>query len=482
MKFKYKVLIANIIVLSVSLGFTGYLMIRKNFNLALNSLVINAIVENNFAQSSIEYDLLEVLNSSNANLNNELTEIGKRMDNNLISSNTALFIHYDDKILFDEFNQQESIPDSILEFSTIGAKTYIIDTQTDGHYIYVASCNRVKDSLLQIITKRSIEEAYELMIEQINFFMIILILVLFLGSILIYILSSFLTKPLERLNEVSDEMAGGNYKMRVSVKSDDEIGQLALKFNHMATSVDNHVDELQQQIKRREQFVADFTHEIKTPMTTIIGYAETMRSIELPRIDQITYLNYIFSAGKRLEIMSQKLFELIYLNRHDIETNPVNTKFFIKEIEEFSLPILSKKDIKLECDVENAVILANKDLLETAFINFIDNARKASEEHTTILLSGKREKEAYVFSVKDEGIGISKENLHKICDEFYMVDKSRSRKEGSAGLGLSLASLIVKCHGATLNIESKEGAGTTIFVIFPKDTIVEADNTNEVLL
>ena len=170
MKFKYKVLIVNIIVLSVSLGFTGYLMIQKNFNLALNSLIKNAIVENNFAQSSIEYDLLEVLNSSNSNLNNELTEIAKRMDNNLISSNTALFIHYDDKILFDEFNQQESIPDSILEFSTIGAKTYIIDTQTDGHYIYVASCNKVKDSLLQIITKRSIEEAYELMTEQINFF------------------------------------------------------------------------------------------------------------------------------------------------------------------------------------------------------------------------------------------------------------------------------------------------------------------------
>ena len=298
----------------------------------------------------------------------------------------------------------------------------------------------------------------------------------------IFILSSFLTKPLERLNEVSDEMAEGNYKMRVNVKSDDEIGQLALKFNHMAASVENHVDELQQQIKRREQFVADFTHEIKTPMTTIIGYADTMRSIELPRIDQITYLNYIFSAGKRLEIMSQKLFELIYLNRHDIETNPINTQLFTKEIEEFALPILSKKDIKLICDIENAVILANKDLLATAFINFIDNARKASEEHTTILLSGKREKEAYVFSVKNEGIGISEENLNKICDEFYMVDKSRSRKEGSAGLGLSLASLIVKCHGATLNIESKEGVGTTIFVIFQKDTIVEADNTNEVLL
>ena len=471
MKFKYKVLIVNIVVLSVSLGFTGYIMIQKNFRLALDTLIKNAVVENNLAQSSVEYDLLQVLNSDDSNINSELTKIGSRTDSGMISSNTTLFIHYDGSILYDKHKDQASIPASLLDFYTIGSKNYVISNENDGHYIYVTSCNKVNDSILQVITKRSIEDAYILMGEQINFFKLLLLSILFSGGVLIFILSSFLTKPLEMLNKVSDEMSGGNYKMRANIKSNDEIGNLAEKFNHMAASVDNHVNELQQQIRRREQFVADFTHEIKTPMTTIIGYSDTMRSIELPREDQVTFLNYIFSAGKRLEIMSQKLFELIYLNQHEIEKNPISTNALAKEIEEFISPALKAKEITLILDVENDVLLVNKDLLVAAFINFIDNARKASDEHSTILFSGKKEKDSYVFMVKDEGIGVSEEDLKKICDEFYMVDKSRSRKEGSAGLGLSLASLILNRHKADLKIESKVGVGTTIYVTFPKETL-----------
>ena len=169
--------------------------------------------------------------------------------------------------------------------------------------------------------------------------------------------------------------------------------------------------------------------------------------------------------------MSQKLFELIYLNQHEIEKNPISANVLAKEIEGFVSPALKAKEITLILDVENTVLLVNKDLLVAAFINFIDNARKASEEHSTILFSGKKEENSYVFMVKDEGIGVSEEDLKKICDEFYMVDKSRSRKEGSAGLGLSLASLILDRHKADLKIESKVGVGTTIYVTFPKETL-----------
>ncbi len=472
MKFKYKVLIVNILVLSVSLGFTGYLMIRQNFRLALDTLVKNAVVANNLAQSSVEYDLLNVLNKDTVNLNRELATIGQRTSSGMISSDTTLFIHYNGKFLFDENHQQENIPQDLVSYSTDGAKKYCISQEGEEHFIYVSSCNEVRYSLLHIITKRSIEDAYVLMEKQTRFFNLLLLLILFLGSVLLFILSSFLTKPLEKLNYVSEEMAGGNYKMRSSINSNDEIGQLADKFNHMAASVENHVEELHQQIRRREQFVADFTHEIKTPMTTIIGYSDTMRSIELPREEQIDFLNYIYSAGKRLEIMSQKLFELIYLNQHDIPTTPVNTLLLKNEIEMLVSPALSTKQIHFCVDIKEATLLINKDLLTSAFINFIDNSRKASDEGSTITFEGKILGNNYVFKVIDKGIGIHEDDIKRICDEFYMVDKSRSRKEGSAGLGLSLASLIIDRHQAQLEIESKEGEGTTISVIFPPDCIV----------
>ena len=264
-----------------------------------------------------------------------------------------------------------------------------------------------------------------------------------------------------------DEMADGNYKMRASVHSSDEIGQLAAKFNNMASSVDMHVNELEEQVHKREQFVADFTHEIKTPMTTIIGYADTMRSVELPREDQISSLNYIVSAGKRLEVMARKLFDLIYLNRSDIEMSQITVDSIVRETERIVNPALLSADITLKKKIDPAMIYGNRDLLATAFINFIDNSRKASKQGSVIEFTGEVSEDNYILSVKDFGIGMKPEHVDKICDEFYMVDKSRSRREGSAGLGMSLASLIIKRHNAELKISSEENVGTCISVIFP---------------
>jgi signal transduction histidine kinase len=279
-----------------------------------------------------------------------------------------------------------------------------------------------------------------------------------------YIVSRMLTGPLEKLNVITDEFADGNYDARAEIKSGDEIGLLAEKFNNMALSVSKHVDELNDMIKRREQFVADFTHEIKTPMTTIIGYADTMRSMELDREEQIMSLDYIFSEGKRLEAMSMKLFDLIYLKQHEIEMKPVNTAMLGAEIEKIMKPSLARKNLRLNCRFDEGIISGDTELLKTVFINLIDNARKASEENSKIIFTGENTGGKYIFTVTDEGCGMTEEAVKHICDEFYMVDKSRSRQDGGAGLGMSLALLILERHGATLDIDSEPGVGTTMKV------------------
>lgn len=466
MKFKFKVLITNIIVLSIAMGTIGYFMIKMNFDFALNTLVDTAISENNLAQTYVEYDLLEFINNNGRLINDELKSVRNNLETGLLMS-SELYIHYGDKTFSSNPDENITLPKELLDINEKVSKNYIICEEDDGHYIYVSSCNEVNDQFLHIITKKSAEEAFSLLDEQFQFFRMLLVIIVSLGCILVFFIASILTKPLENLNKVSDEMADGNYSMRASIHSHDEVGQLAAKFNHMAASVDKHVKDLQQQVYRREQFVADFTHEIKTPMTTIIGYADTMRSIDLPREDQITSLNYIVSAGKRLELMSRKLFELIYLNRHDIEVYPVRTNVLGQELYDYMSPVLKAKNITLKLDIENAYILGNKELLITAFTNFLDNARKASSNDSIIELVGRIEESNYVLSVVDYGIGMAKEHLDKICNEFYMVDKSRSRSEGSAGLGLSLASLIINRHNGTLNITSKEDIGTTVSVSLP---------------
>lgn len=477
MKFKFKVLITNIIVLSIAMGTIGYFMIKMNFDLALNTLIDSAISENNLAQTYVEYDLLEYINNNGRLISDELQLVRNNLETGLLMS-SELYINYDNKTFSSDSEENVLLPQELLDINEKVSKNYIICEEDDAHYIYVASCNEINNKYLHIVTKKSVEDAFSLLDEQFQFFRMLLISIVSLGCIFVFIIASILTKPLEKLNKVSDEMADGNYSMRASIHSTDEVGQLAAKFNHMAASVDKHVKDLEQQVYRREQFVADFTHEIKTPMTTIIGYADTMRSIDLPREDQITSLNYIVSAGKRLETMSRKLFELIYLNRHEIDTSPIKVSSFCQELYDYISPAIKAKNISLKMDIENAFILGNRELLTSAFINFLDNARKASYENSVIELVGHIEGSSYSLSVIDHGIGMAKEHLDKICDEFYMVDKSRSRNEGSAGLGLSLASLIINRHGGLLNITSKEKLGTTIQVTLPLCKEEKTDEKN----
>lgn len=481
MKFRYKVLIINLIVLSISLGSIGYLMIRKNFQMAQSSQLQNAIMENNLIQASVEFELLQVLNSKSYNIKEELAEIGDHVAGGMLATDASFYIRYADDYVYATDREEPDIGDALLSGLDTGTKNYMISEEDGLHYIYVTSYSSVDENALCIISKRDISEAYQLMDREIAYFRILIVGIMLVASIVMYWISKYLTNPLEKLNRVSDEIAAGNYDIRADVKTNDEIGLLAGRFNRMAEAVSGHIEELNDLIRRRDQFVADFTHEIKTPMTTIIGYSDTMRSMELPREEEIMSLNYIFSEGRRLEAMSGKLFELIYLKQHEIEKKPIHTADLGSEIEKIVLPALNKKKIRLETEIEPAVLSGSRELLVTAFINLIDNARKASKENSTVKLIGRmtgqsgRELEkdgdrtdgAYEFLVIDHGIGMSEADAGRICDEFYMVDKSRSRKEGGAGLGMSLVALILERHGAFLAIESRLGEGTSMRITFP---------------
>lgn len=468
MRFRYKVLFINIMLLSLALGAAGYLMIQRNFELARNTQLQNAIVENNILQASVEYELLQVINGNGSySMNDELTKIGSRVASGLSALSSSFYIKYGDDYAYSYDGHEYKIIDALFENISVGGKNYVMTFEEGRHYIYVTSYSTVNDKAFCVVSKRDISEAYSLMDSQIAFYRMLVLVIVAVGGMLMYGFSVYLTRPLEKLNRITDEIIDGNYDVHMEVRTDDEIGLLTDKFNRMSNSVAEHVDELNDMIHRRDQFVADFTHEIKTPMTTIIGYADTMRSIELSREEQIMALNYIFSEGRRLERMSAKLFELIYLKQHDIELLPVHVTDLSREIVSITEPALNKKNITFATDIEPAVVLGSRELLVNVFINLIDNARKASADDSRISFTGSfKDGDIYEFCVTDNGTGMSKEDAARICDEFYMADKSRSRKEGGAGLGMSLVAMILERHGATLEIESELGKGTVMRVGF----------------
>lgn len=467
MKFRYKVLISNLWLLSLGLGVVGYLMVQKNFELARENQMQNAISENNLVQAMVEYELLGYLNGSRGGIIEEqLEKIGEMVSGSMLQTTSSFYIKYEDRYVYSSDDGQQQISEALFEELDVGDKNYVISKENENYYIYVTSCSMVDASRLCVICKRDVSEVYEMMETQTVYFRWLTVVIMLAASVLMYGISSYLTRPLEKLNLVTDQIAEGNYGIRVEVKSRDEIGHLAEKFNQMAAAVKNHVEELNEMVHRREQFVADFTHEIKTPMTAIIGYADTMRSMKLPREEEIMSLNYIFSEGRRLEAMSQKLFELIYLNQHEIEMTPIHVEDMGNEIVKIVEPMLKDKAITLSVELEAAKIMGNRELLVSVFINLIDNARKASHHGARILFTGEKVDLGYEMSVRDYGIGMTEEDAEKICDEFYMVDKSRARKEGGAGLGMSLAALILKRHKARMSVESRLNQGTVIRVLF----------------
>ena len=251
--------------------------------------------------------------------------------------------------------------------------------------------------------------------------------------------------------------AGGGLVAFFSLRAQGRAAREAERRRQQAEELEGEVKLLEEAAERREEFIASFAHELKTPLTAIIGYADMLRSREMSPKNRFTAAGYIFSEGKRLEALSLKLMEIIVSGKFD-------APYFIREVAAVTVPSLASDGMTLDMRWEQGEVEIEPDLFKTLMINLIDNARKASRKGQTIELFGKREEDGYAFYVRDHGRGMKKEDLSRITEPFYMIDKSRSRAQNGAGLGLALCQRIAELHGTTLEYESEPGEGTTVRV------------------
>ncbi|MEF9971505.1 MAG: HAMP domain-containing sensor histidine kinase [Oscillospiraceae bacterium] len=225
--------------------------------------------------------------------------------------------------------------------------------------------------------------------------------------------------------------------------------------------------ELQDLASRREDFIASFAHELKTPLTAIIGYADMLRSKEMAPKQRFTAAGYIFSEGKRLEALSLKLMDIMVVGKQEFQKRRYETGVLIREIAAVTVPSVSDDGISLEIRWEKGEVQIEPDLFKTLLINLVDNARKASKRGQSIDFFGKNEEGGYAFYIRDYGRGMKPEELSKITEPFYMVDKSRSRAQNGAGLGLALCKRIAELHGTALQYASEPDKGTSVRVFLP---------------
>lgn len=299
---------------------------------------------------------------------------------------------------------------------------------------------------------------------RLTFYMGLITLVLaLLTSAALFLILRREFRPLQELDDTAGQMAQGRYDRRVHIRGKDEIARLGTSFNHMAEAVEARTLSLEQSEQKKTLFMGNLTHELKTPMTAISGYAQTLLSTKLRPEQQEEALLYIYEECTRLERLSRKMMKLLELDQEtSLELTPTNVDIIFEAAAKSCAAILQQKQIELIRISHGETFLMDADLMTDALINLVDNAVKASRPGQKIQLRAYD----HCIEVEDEGQGIPQEEQEKILEPFYMVDKSRSRQNGGAGLGLALTALIARHHSISMSIESREGKGTKILLQF----------------
>ncbi len=358
--------------------------------------------------------------------------------------------------------------------------TYVSGIRKLGERYYILSVSAVDtaERRLYLGLWRDVTNIYEDRQGLLNQYRIALTMLLLIGGAGIYIMSRYITRPISALSSVAARIAAGNLEIRAQYRSKDEIGVLADSFNRMADRLVEQMHRLEEEAKRKElearqkeDFTAAFAHELKTPLTSIIGYADMLNSIELTEEERREAYFYIFHQGKRLESLSHKLLELVSMEKAPMENRPVLTRSLEENLRTTMRPVFRAHRIKGKISLEKSTILGDMELLLSLFYNLLDNAVKAVEEGGFILMKGNCLPDGYEVKVIDNGRGIPEEEIGRITEAFYMVDKSRSRKEGGAGIGMALCQKIIDLHNGTLQVESRVGEGTVMRLFFPSSQL-----------
>ena len=280
------------------------------------------------------------------------------------------------------------------------------------------------------------------------------------------VLSHRLTRPLALLSRASGRIAAGDYALRTGVHTGDEIGALSEDFDRMAAAVQEKVAALELSVQQREDFMGAFTHELKTPMTGILGYADLLRTMQPDPAEQREAAGAIFHEAKRLGALSEKLLQLLHLDEEPLRLAPVNLAEAAAEAARSARPALERAGARVRLDVQDAWVDGDGDLLADLALNLLTNAAKAGPGGE-ISLTVRQDGAQASLTVQDHGCGIPADQLARVTEPFYMVDKSRARRQGGSGLGLTLCQRIAEAHGGAMQFESEEGAGTTVTLRLP---------------
>lgn len=357
----------------------------------------------------------------------------------------------------------KSVPDVISAFDPLetGSSQYITGTYHDYFKEKVITVITPVTQQFSIKGYLLIHKPYEQITEIKDIFshrLLIMLLVVYLLSFIIFIgIQFFIYRPLRKITDAATQYASGNLDVVIPVNSQDEMGYLSASLNYMSA-------QLKDMEEYQKTFVANVSHDFRSPLTSIKGYVQAMADGTIPVELQDKYLKIILSETERLTDLTQ---DLLTLNEFDTKHLLLNrTKFDIHELirntaASFEGTCTAKKiSIALVFTSRTLTVYADARKIQQVLYNLLDNAIKFSDPDSTITIETTERGEKVFVSVKDNGIGIPRKSLNKIWERFYKTDLSRGKDKKGTGLGLSIVKEIIQAHDENINVISTEGVGT----------------------
>lgn len=285
-----------------------------------------------------------------------------------------------------------------------------------------------------------------------------------IGIVLLTFFMAEIKRELDELRDAVDYVAEGNFDKKIKVRNNDEIGELAHRFNEMA-------DELAKLEEAKRRFISDLTHDLRSPLTSISGYTKGIMDGTIPYENQDRYLKIVYNESIRLSKMINDVLDLsrlesgkMLINKSDFDVNHI----IVETLDKFEQRIINK-DIRMDIKLFEEKALAHGDAqaIGRVIYNLIDNAVKFIEPEATLFIRTEIKNEKVLVGIQNSAPFITEEHLKNIWNRFYKMDNSRGQQKNSSGLGLSIIKEIVKAHGEKIEVYSNEEIGVLFVFSLP---------------
>ncbi|MRN51839.1 sensor histidine kinase [Paenibacillus monticola] len=464
MKLWQKMVLSIIIVFVLGMDIVAYVLINKSY--ALNKTTEYSAAQNEqfFIKKSLSQSIASTAGNYTAlNLDNLKSNIIPYADY-YRNQKVYLELYINNEIVYSNFNNSmNSRPELNIG---IGEQSRIAQDSGESRYLFIASYLAEPYSKLKFVYIKDVQGLMDYKKQITDYFVIISLVAALCLSCIIILLVWKLTRPLRALTKATGEIAKGHYQQRVQINSQDEIGEFARNFNIMAGSVETHVQLLSNATAEKQRFIDNLAHEMRTPITAIMGYGEFLKYANYSEEERIKALDYIISQSERMQNMSLKLLDLAGIRKDQICFGNIKLDEIVERVEATLAHRLTENKLEIKKILQHTVLWADAHLMESLLLNLLENAIRASSPGGSIDVLSYVKHEQFVLQISDHGQGMAEDEIQKVREPFYRVDKARSSQNGGAGLGLALCEQICLLHQATMNISSTLNIGTTVEIIF----------------